>query len=144
MALKCFAVFIWFLWFTWYQSRILICCSSVAFAFFWNTDSCWSFSLSYPWNCVKCNSGSPLSHPPTLEHFAQLAVRMLQTSVYILLHYVPCIFDPSVLDSLLGFHCSCVWLWTRLWLYFSSISAFVCIEYNLNSISVYKLNVLST
>ena len=25
--------------------------------------------LSYPQNCVKFNSGSPLSHPPTLEHF---------------------------------------------------------------------------
>ena len=76
--------------------------------------------------------------------FAQLAVRTLQTSLYILLHYVPCTFDPSVLDSLLGFHHSCVQLWTQLWLYFSSIPAFVCIEYNPNSISIYKLDVLST
>ena len=40
--------------------------------------------------------------------FAQVAVRTLQTSVYILLHYIPCTFDPSVLDSLLSFHHSCV------------------------------------
>ena len=57
--------------------------------------------------------------------FAQLAVRTLWTSFYILLHYVPCTFDPSGLDLLLGFHCSCVRLLTQLWLYFSSISAFV-------------------
>ena len=63
--------------------------------------------------------------------FAQLAVRTLQTSVYILLHYVPCTFDPSVLDLLLRFHHSCVQLWTQLWLYFSSVS-------------IYKLDVLST
>ena len=25
--------------------------------------------MSYPQNCVKCNSGSLLSCPPTLEHF---------------------------------------------------------------------------
>ena len=25
--------------------------------------------MSYPQNCVKFNSGSPLSHPPTPEHF---------------------------------------------------------------------------
>ena len=56
---------------------------------------------------------------------AQVAVRTLQTSVYILLHSVPYTFDPSVLDSLLGFHCSCVQLWTQLRLYFSSVSAFV-------------------
>ena len=55
----------------------------------------------------------------------QVVVRTLQTSVYISLHYVPCIFDPSGLDLLLGFHRSCVQLWTQLWLYFSSVSAFV-------------------
>ena len=55
----------------------------------------------------------------------QLAVRTLRTSVYTLLHSVPCTFDPSVLDSLLRFHRSCVQLWTQLWLYFSSVSAFV-------------------
>ena len=67
----------------------------------------------------------------------QVAVRTLWTSFYILLHSVPHTFDPSVLDSLLSFHRSCVQLWTQLWLYFSSISAFVHIEYNLNSISIY-------
>ena len=46
----------------------------------------------------------------------QVAVRTLQTSLYILLHSVPCTFDPSVLDSLFGFHYSCVRLWTQLWL----------------------------
>ena len=76
--------------------------------------------------------------------FAQLAVRTLQTSLYILLHCVPCTFDPSVLDSLLGVHHSCVELQTQLQLYFSSISAFIHIEYNPNSVSIYKLNVLST
>ena len=76
--------------------------------------------------------------------FTQLAVRTFRTSLCILLHYVPCTFDSSGLDSLLGFHCSCVRLWTQLWLYFSSVSAFVHIEYNPNSVSVYKLNVLST
>ena len=40
--------------------------------------------------------------------FVPLAVRTLQTSFYILLHYVPCTFDASVLDPLLSFHCSCV------------------------------------
>ena len=57
--------------------------------------------------------------------FAQLAVRTLWTSLYISLHYVPCTFDPSGLDSLLAFHRSCVRLRTQLRLYFSSISAFV-------------------
>ena len=57
--------------------------------------------------------------------FAQLAVRTLRTSVYTLLHSVPCTFDPSGLDSLLTFHRSCVRLRTQLWLYFSSVSAFV-------------------
>ena len=42
--------------------------------------------------------------------FTQVAVRTFWTSVYISLHYVPCTFDPSVLDLLLCFHCSCVWL----------------------------------
>ena len=55
----------------------------------------------------------------------QLAVRTLQTSLYILLHYVPCTFDASILDSCLGFHPSCVQLQTQLWLYFSSVSVFV-------------------
>ena len=59
--------------------------------------------------------------------FAQLAVRTLLTSLYILLYSVPCTFDPSILDLLLSFHCSCVQLWTQLQPYFSSISAFVCI-----------------
>ena len=76
--------------------------------------------------------------------FTQLAVRTFQTSLYILLHYVPCTFDPSGLDSLLAFHHSCVQLRTQLQLYFSSISAFIHIEYNPNSVSIYKLNVLST
>ena len=74
----------------------------------------------------------------------QVTVRTLWTSVYILLHSIPCTFDSFIVDLLLGFHHSCVQLWTQLWLYFSSISAFVYIEYNLNSVSVYKLNVLST
>ena len=53
----------------------------------------------------------PCSHIHQLwSTFTQLAVRTLQTSFYILLHYVPCTFDPSVLDSLLGFHHSCVQL----------------------------------
>ena len=59
--------------------------------------------------------------------FTQLAVRTFWTSIYILLHYVPCTFDPSGLDLLLGFHRSCVRLWTQLQLYFSSVSAFICI-----------------
>ena len=74
----------------------------------------------------------------------QVAVRTIQTSVYILLHSVPCTFDPSVLDSLLGFYHSCVQLWTQLQLYFSSVSVFVRIEYNSNSVSIYKPDVLST
>ena len=57
--------------------------------------------------------------------FAQVAVRTFWTSFYILLHSVPCTFDPSVLDSLLRFHRSCVQLQTQLRLYFSSISAFI-------------------
>ena len=57
--------------------------------------------------------------------FTQLAVRTLQTPVYISLHFVPCTFDPSGLDLLLAFHCSCVQLWIQLRLYFSSVSAFV-------------------
>ena len=57
--------------------------------------------------------------------FAQVAVWTLQTSLYILLHSIPCTFDTSVLGSLLSFHCSCVQLWTQLQLYFSSVSAFV-------------------
>ena len=57
--------------------------------------------------------------------FAQLAVRTLQTSVYISLPFVPCTIDPSGLDSLLAFHHSCVQLLTQLRLYFSSVSAFV-------------------
>ena len=76
--------------------------------------------------------------------FAQLAVRTLRTSLYISLHYVPCTFDPSGLDLLLAFHRSCVQLRTQLRLYFSSISAFIHIEYNLASVSIYKLDVLST
>ena len=76
--------------------------------------------------------------------FTQLEVRTLWTSVYILLHSVPCTFNPSGLDSLLAFYHSCVRLRAQLWLYFSSISAFIHIEYNLNSVSIYKLNVLST
>ena len=44
--------------------------------------------------------------------FLQVTVRTLQTSLHILLHSVPCTFDASVLDSLLSFHCSCVWLQT--------------------------------
>ena len=60
--------------------------------------------------------------------FTQLAVRTFQTSLYILLHYVPYTFVPSGLDSLLAFHHSCVQLWTQLWLYFSSVSVFVCIQ----------------
>ena len=76
--------------------------------------------------------------------FTQLAVRTFRTSVYILLYYVPCTFDPSGLDSLLGFHHSYVQLQTQLQLYFSSISAFVCIEYNPNSVSIYKLDVFCT
>ena len=57
--------------------------------------------------------------------FTQLAVRTLQTSLYIHLHYVPCTFDTSVLDLLLSFHCSCVQLQTQFWLYFSSVSVIV-------------------
>ena len=52
-------------------------------------------------------------------------------------------FILLVLVLLLGLHHSCVRLQTQLQLYFSSISAFVHIEYNPNSISVYKLDVLS-
>ena len=76
--------------------------------------------------------------------FTQVAFRTLWTSLYILLHSVPCTFDTSVLGLLLSFHHSCVQLWTQLWIYFSSVSAFVCIKYNLNSISIYKLNVPCT
>ena len=66
------------------------------------------------------------SHVHQLQStFTQLAVRTLRTSVYTLLHSVPCTFDPSVLDLLLRFHRSCVQLQTQLWLYFSSVSAFV-------------------
>ena len=69
------------------------------------------------------------SHVHQLQStFVQLVVRTLQTSFYILLHYVSCTFDPSVLDSLLGFHRSCVRLQTQLQLYFSSVSAFVHIQ----------------
>ena len=66
------------------------------------------------------------SHVHQLQStFAQVAVRTFRTSFYILLHYVPCTFDPSGLDSLLAFHRSCVRLQTQLQLYFSSVSAFI-------------------
>ena len=85
------------------------------------------------------------SHVHQLQStFTQLAVRTFRTSLYILLHYVPCTFDPSGLDSLLAFYHSCVRLQTQLWLYFSSVSVFVRIEYNPNSVSIYKLDVLCT
>ena len=79
-------------------------------------------------NKITLSSTSDLcSHVHQLwSTFAQLAVRTPCTS-YILLHPIPCTFDPSVLDLLLSFHHSCVWLQKQLWLYFPSVSAFVCI-----------------
>ena len=75
-------------------------------------------SVSYPLNCAKFNSGSLLSYPPTPEHFAQVAVRTAQTSVYISLHSVPCTFNTYIPGLSLRFHHSCVQLWTQLWLTF--------------------------
>ena len=92
----------------------------------WESLNYW-MTMSYPQNHIKFNYRSLLSCPPTPSTFTQLTVRTLWTSVYILLHYVPCTFDPSVLDSLLSFYHSCVQLWTQLQLYLSSISAFVYI-----------------
>ena len=49
------------------------------------------------------------SHVHQLQStYTQVVVRTLQTSLYILLHSIPCNFDASILGLLFSFHHSCV------------------------------------
>ena len=79
--------------------------------------------------------------------FPQLAVRALQTSLYILLHYVPCTYLSHFCTRLTSWFppqlCSTVDTALALLLLCLCLCPYIY-EYNPNSISGYKLDVLST